>query len=247
MRSVVDGWLASAGLSLNDFLLWRIDYDYNFYMEHEESDVLMNTMQQLSSRNMRMKKWGEENEENDENDEKEKKDPSVYYMSKSRHAQLYEKDKELEEKGKPVGPEERCLCRQEVQCHAGHIKYMRRRYGRPRDWDSWVTPQMEAEYLTKAAPIFPAGDFYTLDGASRIIQRSSISPTLKGRIQNMLAIIQNGTIDAAKKQFSPNTVRKYLAILKELNVSPLTISTNPEENPCGITYIQNPFFKSNGI
>lgn len=95
MRSVVDGWLASAGLSLNDFLLWRIDYDYNFYMEHEESDVLMNTMQQLSSRNMRMKKWGEENEENDENDEKEKKDPSVYYMSKSRHAQLYEKDKEL--------------------------------------------------------------------------------------------------------------------------------------------------------
>ena len=235
LRSVVDSWLTHAGLSLDDFMLFRIDYDYNFYMEHEQSEVLIKTMQQLSSRNMRMKKWDEV------------KKPTVYYQNKSRHAQLYLKDKERREKGFKVSAEERCLCRQEVQCHVGRIKYMRKRYGIPRDWDSWVTPQMEAEYLTTAEQIYTSGDFYTLDGAASIIEASSLSPCRKARLKEMLSIIQSGTMDALKKRFSYNTIKKYLTMLKELNVNSLTIKTNPEDNPYGITYIANPFFKGKGI
>ena len=124
---------------------------------------------------------------------------------------------------------------------------MRKRYGIPRDWDSWVTPQMEAEYLTTAEQIYTTGDFYTLEGAVNIIERSSLSPCRKKRLKEMLPIIQNGTMDALKKRFSYNTIKKYLTLLGELNVNPLTIKTNFEDNPCGITYIANPFFKGNGI
>ena len=235
LRSVVDGWLSPVGLFLDDFKLFRIDYDYNFYMEHEESDVLMRTMQQLPSRNMRMKKW----------DEIQK--PTVYYQCKSRHMQLYLKDEELREKGRAVSKAEECLCRQEVQCFSGRIKYMRKKYGLVRDWSNWVTPQMEAEYLTTAERIYTTGDFYTLKGAIDIIESSSLSPCSKKRLKEMLSIIQDETMDAVKKQFSHNTIKKYLDILKDLNVNPLTIKTNPVDNPCGITYIANPFFKGKGI
>lgn len=236
LRSIVDGWLAHAGLCLDDFTLSRIDYDYNFYMDHDTSDVLMLTMQQLSKRIMRMDKWDEIEE------------PTVYYLCKSRHAQLYCKDQEREQKGFSISQLEEDLCRQEVQCYSGRIKYMQREYGLIRSWENWVTPQMEAEYLTTAEPVFLAGDFYTLDGAADIIEASSsLSPTLKARLREMLTIIQNETMDALKKRSSPNTIKKYRAILKDLNVNPLTIKANRKDNPHGITYIENPFFKGNGI
>ncbi|MDE7243614.1 MAG: hypothetical protein K2O18_06520 [Oscillospiraceae bacterium] len=235
LRSIVDGWLACADLSLDDFTLARIDYDYNFYMSPDEADLLLNTMQQLSTKTARMEKWNGTS------------DPTVYYQCKSRHMQLYRKDKERKDKKKPVKAEEECMCRQEVQCHSGRIKYMRRKYGLVRDWDNWVTPEMEAYYLTAAESVFPSGDFYSLDRAAAIIQASSYSDCKKKRLQEMLAIIQKDTVAALKDFACPNTIKKYFAMLKELNVNPLTIKVNPEDNPSGITYIKNPFFKSKGI
>lgn len=139
------------------------------------------------------------------------------------------------------------LCRQEVQCHAARIKYMKREYGLVRDWENWVTPEMEAEYLTTAEPVFLSGDFYSMDGAVDIIQASGLTPCHKKRLTDMLAVIQSGTMDALKGYASRNTILKYLTMLKDLNVNPLTIKTNFENNPCGITYIANPFFKCKGI
>lgn len=235
LRAVVDSWLTSAGLCLDDFTLSRIDYDYNFYMEHAESDVLLETMQQLSKRIMRMNKWGGIDE------------PTVYYLCKSRHAQLYCKDTEREDKGFKVSALENGLCRQEVQCHTGRIKYMKREYGLVRSWGNWVTPEMEAEYLTTAEPVFLSGDFYSMERAVDIIQASGLTPCHKKRLTEMLAVIQNGTMDALKGYASRNTIKKYLAMLKDLNVNPLTIKTDFESNLFGITYIANPFFKRKGI
>ena len=188
------------------------------------------TMQQLSKRIMWMNKWCLESK------------PTVYYLSKSRHAQFYRKDLERMAKGLPVRDVEINLCRQEVQCHTARIKYMKREYGLVRDWENWVTPQMETEYLTTAEPVFLSGDFYVMDGAIDIIQTSGLTPCHKKRLIEMLAIIQTGTMDALKDYASRNTIKKYLAMLKDLNVNPLTIKTDFESNPCGITYIANPFW-----
>ena len=227
LRAVVSGWLAHAGLSLDDFTLARIDYDYNFWLPPDEAEVLLETMQQLATRTARMKKWDGT------------KEPTVYYQCKSRHVQLYRKDKERKDKKKVVKPEEECMCRQEVQCHTGRIKYMRRKYGLVRDWDNWVTPEMEAYYLTSAESVFPLGDFYTLDGAAAIIQASSLSPTHQKRLIEMLAIIQKNTVHALKDFACRNTLKKYYTLLKAINVNPLTIKPNGK----GVTYIENPFFK----
>ncbi len=204
-------------------------------MKPDEAEVLLDTMQQLSTKTARMKKWDGT------------KEPTVYYQCKSRHAQVYRKDKERRDKGKTVKAEEECMCRQEVQCHTAHIRYMRRKYGLVRDWDNWVTPETEAYYLTASEPVFPSGDFYTLDGAAAIIQASSLSDCRKKRLQEILAIIQRDTIAALKDYACRNTIKKYMSMLKALNVNPLTIKTNLKDNPTGITYIKNPFFKNKGI
>lgn len=246
LRSVVDGWLAHAGLLLDDFTLGRIDYDYNFDMDSSEFDVLMETMQQLSRRIMRMDKWGWEYEIDEADTANKKKSadkPTVYYLCKSRHAQLYRKAAERKAKGRLVRLEETDMCRQEVQCHSGRIKYMRREYGLARNWETWVTPEMESEYLTTAEPIFQAGDFYKLDDAIDIIQASDFSNCHKKRLEEMLVFIQCNTMNKLKEFASRNTNKKYLSMLKDLNVNPLTIKPNKD----GITYIKNPFFKCKGI
>lgn len=225
MRATVDNWLAQVGLPIDDFQLSRIDYDYNFYLPAQVSEVLVETMQQLPQRAMSMSKADFPH--------------SVYFLCKSRHAQLYRKDKERREKGAKVSPSQEGLVRQEVQCHASHVKYWFKHYGLTRTWGNWVTLEREAHYLTHAKPIFPAGDFYTLDKASAIIQAD---PTLKQlekkKLIDSLLLVQNSGIDALRAAHATNTVKKYLGQLEALNVNPMTI----KENLWGVDFIANPFY-----
>ena len=229
LRTVVAGWISCAGLHLADFTLKRIDYDYNFYLPVETAEVLIETMQHLSPQILRMIKWNDPD--------------SVYYANKSRHAQIYRKDRERKEKGRKVKEEEIGLCRQEIQCHPARIKYMRHQYGLLCDWDNWVSAEMEATYLTSAEPIFQLGDFYSLDRAVDLIQASDFTPCYKQRLQDALTTVEHGTMDDLKAKYSRNTLKKYMEKLKELNICPLPIP----ENKYDIDYIENPFFKREGI
>lgn len=225
MRAALDSWLGLAGLTVDDFQLSRIDYDYNFYLPAQVSEVLMDTMQQLPQRAMSMSKADFPH--------------SVYFLCKSRHAQLYRKDKERREKGRPVCPSQEGLVRQEVQCHASHVKYWLKHYGLMRTWDNWVTLEREAHYLTRARSIFPAGDFRTLDKASAIIQADpNLKPLEKKKLVDTLILVQNHGMDALKTAHATNTVKKYLGQLEALNVNPMTI----KDNLWGVDFIANPFY-----
>ena len=225
MRAVVDGWLGQVGLSLDDYRIARIDYDYNFYLPQGVSEILIDTMQQLPQKAMSMSKSYFPN--------------SVYYLCKSRHAQLYRKDKERREKGHKVSPIEMGLVRQEVQCHSSHVKYWFKHYGLTRTWDNWVTLEREAYFLTHAKPIFPAGDFYTVDRASAIIQADqNLKPLEKKKLVDTLVLVQNHGMDALRTAHATNTTKKYLSQLEALNINPLTI----KENLWGVDFIANPFY-----
>ncbi len=137
----------------------------------------MKAMQQLPTRTMRM--------------EKEDYPYSVYYVNKSRHAQWYDKKLERLEKGKEYTVHEEFLVRQEVQCHSRHIKYMAKYKGVPRTWDTWVSVEREEYYLTHARPVFPVGDFYSMDKAEAIINASSLTPYFKRRLIEVLALVHN--------------------------------------------------------
>ena len=225
MRAVVDGWLAQAGLTIDDFLLSRIDYDFNFWLPPSMGYRLIETMQNLPHRAMRM--------------DKTDFPLSVYYQCKSRHAQLYRKDKERDEKGFVVQDYEEGMLRQEIQCHSNHIRYQKRRYGVPRTWDGWVNIQRENFYLTHAKPIFPKGDFYTLDRACKIVEaEETLTPLNQKRLIDSLTQIHTQGMAEWKAAHSTNTAKKYLRQLETLNVNPLTIKQNPQK----IDFIPNPFY-----
>lgn len=225
LRSVVDTWLAAVGLTVDDFALFRIDYDYNFYLPPLLSDILMETMQQLPSRTMHMTKASFTK--------------SVYYSCKSKHVQLYRKDKERREKVGLVQAFEDGLLRQEVQCHPPHTRYQLRQYGLMRIWDNWVTLERENHYLTHAKTIFIPGDFYSLDRAFSIIRAdTTLKPLQQKRLMDALITVQNGGMDRLNAEHSTNTVKKYLNQLAALNINPLTI----KPNLWSVDFIANPFY-----
>ena len=108
-----------------------------------------------------------------------------------------------------------------------------------RTWDNWVTLEREAYYLTHAKPFFPAGDFYTLDKASAIIQNDpNLKQLEKKKLVDSLILIQNNGMDALRVAHATNTVKKYLGQLEALNVNPMTI----KENLWDVDFIANPFY-----
>lgn len=225
LRAHVDSYLGAVSLSVNDFNLSRVDYDFNFYLDAHVSEALIDAMQSLPPRAMRMDKLNVTD--------------SVYYQCKSRHAQLYCKDVERAAKGYVVKVWENGLCRQEVQCHAAHIKYMRGQYGVLRTWDNWVTVERENHYLTTAKSIFPPGDFCTLAAAQTLIDLdANLTPYFKRRLMEVLGLIQQQGMGTLLEKYCRNTIKRYLNQLKPLNINPLTI-----RDSFGIDFIENPFRK----
>ena len=86
LKATTQDWLSRAGLMLEDFTLARIDYDYNFWLPPAEALTLMETMQQLSERIMRMNKWVPWGFTGDEEDEEM---PTVYHCRQLKAKQVF--------------------------------------------------------------------------------------------------------------------------------------------------------------
>lgn len=224
LTTVVNDWLGMAGLTVNDLNVNRIDYDYNVVLPENVREAVIDLLAGLPQRAMRM--------------EKDCFPGSVYYVCKSRHAQVYDKVKERKDKHKKPKDWEENICRQEVQCHAGHIRHMRRYHGLQPVWDNWVCPDMQAHYLRNAKPIFPRGDFYTMDDAVAIVQDSSLKPAKKRNLCDDLQIIAQGGLDALKGKYSTNTYKDHLNCLETLGVNPLTLPAKYKS----LGRVENPFF-----
>lgn len=224
MTAIVNDWLGTAGLTLDDLNVNRIDYDYNMPLHGNAREAVIDLLNGLPQRAMRM--------------EKDSFPGSVYYVCKSRHAQVYDKVKERKDKHKKTKHWEEDVCRQEVQCLAGHIRHMKRYHGLQPVWSNWVCNNMQAQYLRNAKPIFPRGDFYTMDDAVDIIQTSDLKPAMKSKLCNDLHTVACGGLDALKAAYSLNTYKDHLNRLERLGVNPLTLPAKYRD----IGKVENPFF-----
>lgn len=224
LTTIINDWLGTVGLTVNDLNVNRIDYDYNVPLQENVREVIIDLLNGLPQRAMRM--------------EKDSFPGSVYYICRSRHAQIYDKVKERKDKHKKPKNWEENICRQEVQCLAGHIKHMKRYYGLQPVWDNWVCPDMQAKYLRNAKPIFPRGDFYALDDAMDIIQASGLKPTKKKKLCRDLQIVACCGLDGLKETYSLNTYKDHLNCLENLGVNPLTL---PQKHRI-LHKVENPFF-----
>lgn len=224
LTAVVGDWLGTAGLAITDLNVNRIDYDYNVLLPENTREVIIDLLAGLPQRAMRM--------------QKDVFPGSVYYVCKSRHAQVYDKTKERKDKHKKPKDWEADICRQEVQCLNGHIKHMKRYYGLQPVWDNWVCLGMQEKYLRDAKPIFPKGDFYTMEAAVDIIQASDLKPAKKRKLCNDLQIVANGGLDALKETYCLNTYKDHLNCLESLGVNPLTLPAKYRN----LGKVENPFF-----
>lgn len=222
MTNFLDDQLAKIGLTRHDFNVNRIDYDYNVAVNENEREALFDILGGLPQRVMRM--------------DRAKFPQSVYYMCKARHFQIYDKVSERIAKGKHIKPWEADILRQEIQCRASHIRYMKRCRKLRSTWDDWVDLDLQAHYLRKYSP---KGDFYLLNQALETVSSSSLNSAKKKHLCEDLLLVATGGLDAMKEALSPNTYKDHLACFEELGVSPLTLPSKYKH----LGKIKNPFFK----
>lgn len=155
------------------------------------------------------------------------------------NVQLYDKETERKDKGKPIRPYERGVIRLEYQIRAEHIKYWKK-LGRPRDFDTWIDGDLRAKYLSETERLFFRGDFYSLPRAQtklkKAVQDGMISQVLADNIYQFMVDISRSDIDYAVKKRSATTAKKYIDILSSIRVNPIPIPKNK-----GIAFLENPF------
>ena len=167
---------------------------------------------------------------------------SIYSRSKSKVVNVYDKTAEREAKYRSTGSRmalpqsyEQDIVRMELQVKTEHLKYMARR-GFARTVTNWINVDTEARYLEKLYGMFPKGDFFTLEQAESLIVSSKYSKTIKNNLIKFIRIIVKSNMDVAKTTLSYNTYRRYLNLLGDLGINPITI---PDD--CGLQYIKSPF------
>lgn len=229
LKDEVSDWLDTACLSLDDFAINRIDYDYNAILPSWNAKLVMNILKLGTPFSiMHMQKDVYPN--------------SIYYTCTSRHVQLYRKDIERVDKNEVIKPWEADVLREEVQCFSSHIKHMKRYRGLLPLWDNWVCKRMEEDYLRNTRPIFPQEDFYSLSESKRIVLSSpDLTTTKKNKLCKDLDVVAShiAGLSALKDCYnSINTYKDHLQEFQRLGINPITI---PDSE--GVRYLKNPLFR----
>ena len=226
----LDKLLSYGGFTLDDMTVSRVDYCYNCRIKDAKvRQTLFDMLQKCPTKaiyTMRGVKYA----------------TSIYSRSKSKVVNVYDKTAEREAKHRSTGSRmdlpqsyEQDIVRMELQAKTEHLKYMARR-GVARTVANWINADTEARYLEKLYGMFPKGDFFTLGQAESLIASSKHGKTTKNHLIKFLRIIAKEDMDATKAQLSYNTYHRYLTLLGELGVNPITIPDG-----CGIPYIKSPF------
>lgn len=227
---LLDQLLSYGNFSLDDMTVSRVDYCHNSRIEDEDTRlILFDLLQKCPTRAIYTVRGV-------------KYKTSIYSRSKSKTVNVYDKNTERSVKFFASGNSknlsknyERDIVRMELQIKKGHLKYMAKR-GVARSVKNWINAETERHYLQKMYGMFPKGDFYTLDMAEHMIASSNLTKITKRHLIDFLCEIDRSDMDTAKSNICYNTYRRYLNILAELGVNPITI---PQDY--GLTYIQSPF------
>lgn len=86
------------------------------------------------------------------------------------------------------------------------------------------------------------GDYYTLNKARESIRKSSYSKTIRNNLCKFITSISRYGIDYAKNKYSYSVFNRYVNLLNEINVNPVTIDNDSE-----LTYMENILKKAERI
>lgn len=219
IRFRIDTFLAPACVSVDDFHITRIDYCKNISVSDEaERNALFACLNRLP---------GTQNYQH----QTDKFSHGVYWHNKSRVTMVYDKTVERGEKHKAIRLYEKGVVRLEYQVKARALKYA----DLPRNYSTWVSVEMEDWYLLYASRAFPCGDFWDIDTAVSKIDASRNTPAMKANLRNYIYEIAATDMDTANAGISRDTAKKYIQMLDDIEVNPITIDSCRR-----ISHIKNP-------
>ena len=98
----------------------------------------------------------------------------------------------------------------------------------------WCRETMEQQYFDYLKDYLYLGDYYKLSKAKEIILSSSYSKTIKQGLIKFIVDVNIYGMTPTSKRFSYNTSKKYIQLLNNLKVNPITINDD-----CNIDMIEN--------
>ncbi|AOM82063.1 hypothetical protein [Salisediminibacterium beveridgei] len=168
---------------------------------------------------------------------------SVYHSSKSSGTLVYDKEAHLADIGLEVMPYEESVLRFEVKLSKAHLDYKMNPKKclntRDRQLKEYFKRSVFHEYMYRMLkPIYFQGDFVKLTEAKKRIERSTLTPYQKDKLIDLLKKINysKATVSSPVKKgnVSKPTFKKYLRLLEELSIHPITIPKNIKGSPKSI-------------
>lgn len=115
--------------------------------------------------------------------------------------------------------------RVELQLKKWKINRLYRKNNLDRDVKKyWCKETMEKEYFQLLQQYLYVGDYYKLSKAKELILSSTYSKTVKKGLINFIENVNAYGITIASSKRSYNTIRRYISILNELKINPITIN-----------------------
>lgn len=213
--------LADIGLSVDDFVLSRIDYCFNAVVEDPEARRLLFQIFNEKAPTYAQYLFRSPGQY----------DTTIRSSTKkntTRTIQVYDKEAERRSKGRAVQTWEAGVVRTEVQVRREHIKQRVKSQHITRNLRDWLTEDQYRHFMPQAWRFLcNKGDFYTLPEAKAIVEASSYTPTIKGRLSAFLETVATNDMDTAQAALSKNTALAYIDKLDKLGVNPITL---PNDN-----------------
>lgn len=230
VRSVVEDIIDT-----NDFelVLSRVDFRYDVVIKDKKIRQLIISLLKKSSKKVSYMK------------RVDKYKDSIWFFSKSRGDNIYDKEIECLAKGKKIKWFEKDVLRFEAQIKNEHIRYKNNRYEVKRSLEEYLNYDMYKAYMTKMViGVVGKGNFYSLIEAEKIIKSSCVKEKYKIELRKFLVYTsRNGGLSKAKEFYGRYSFNKNIKILEELGINPIIIPERNGVRKTGIKFIENPLKK----
>lgn len=171
---------------------------------------------------------------------------TVYFNTKSTQVAIYDKEEERKKNKEKIEKYEENVLRIEVRLLNKHLNYMKHKNNVEKQLQAYFQNERMLCYFRKnVQPLVFTSDYWNINKATNIINKSSYSEKDKMKLREFLIDISQSNISAAlnktladevTKKYSKYTFKKYIDISQKLNINPILIPKGFK----GISELKNP-------
>lgn len=201
--------------------LSRIDYKQDIITEHK--DIYIKLLKKGSNNYRALKQYS-------------KYKTSVYYKSKSKNINIYDKQQEQADRLQIVDENYTNMIRFEVQLKRNRLHYLLKNEGICRELlNYWNVKEKDYHINKELQKLIYSGDYYNLYHSEKKLMEHYTKNMTDKLLELQKDISLNG-VSAARLNYNTATFRNYISLLQEAQVNPIPIPKGE-----GITHLKNLF------